>query len=142
MRYADVLLMIAECANEVNGGPTQEAIDVVNDVRGRAGATLVSLSDFSGVEDFREFVREERMRELCFEVPRHMELRRYGKDYFFNRIWLLKEQASDENGSRIGYDLTNVKAVPAINLEEKHLYLPIPQAELNTNPTCGQNENW
>lgn len=46
--------------NEVNGGPTQEAVDAVNDVRGRAGATLVSLSDFSGVEDFREFVREER----------------------------------------------------------------------------------
>lgn len=142
MRYADVLLMIAECANEVNGGPTQEAVDAVNDVRGRAGATLVSLSDFSGVEDFREFVREERARELCFEVPRHMELRRYGKDYFFSRIRLLKEQVTDENGSRIGYDLTNVKAVPAINLEEKHLYLPIPQAELNTNPTCGQNENW
>lgn len=142
MRYADVLLMIAECANEVEGAPTQEAIHAVNEVRLRAGASSVSVSDFAGQEEFREFIREERARELCFEVPRHMELRRYGKEYFFSRIQLLKEQANDENGSKIGYDLSNVKAVPAINLAEKHLYLPIPQAELNTNPTCGQNETW
>ena len=58
-----------------------------------------------------------------------------------SRIRMLADQSFDE-GSKIGYELDNVKAVPALNLAEKHLYLPIPQAELNTNPTCGQNENW
>lgn len=142
MRYADVLLMIAECANEFEGGPTQEAIDAVNEVRSRAGVDKVSLSDFSGQEEFREFIREERTRELCFEVPRHMELRRWGKQYYLDRIRMLKDQSIDEHGSTIGYSLSSVKAVPGINIADKHLYLPIPQAELNTNPTCGQNENW
>ena len=55
---------------------------------------------------------------------------------------MLKDQSIDEHGSTIGYSLSSVKAVPGINIADKHLYLPIPQAELNTNPTCGQNENW
>lgn len=59
--------MIAECANEFEGGPTQEAIDAVNEVRSRAGVDKVSLSDFSGQEEFREFIREERTRELCLK---------------------------------------------------------------------------
>ena len=53
MRYADVLLMIAECTNEVNGGPTQEAVDAVNDVRRRAGATLVLKLILAGQKYFR-----------------------------------------------------------------------------------------
>lgn len=142
MRYSDVLLMIAECANESEGHPTPEAIDAVNEVRLRAGVDGVALDDFSGQEEFREFIRAERTRELCFEVPRHMELRRWGKQYYMDRIRMLGDQSSYEDGTKIGYDLTSVKAVPAINVAEKHLYLPIPQAELNTNPTCGQNENW
>lgn len=35
LRYADVLLMYAEAQNEINGGPTPEAIDKVNQVRRR-----------------------------------------------------------------------------------------------------------
>lgn len=38
LRYSDVLLMFAEADNEVNG-PTQEAIDAVNQVRQRAWST-------------------------------------------------------------------------------------------------------
>ena len=142
MRYSDVLLMIAECINEVEGGPTQEAIEALNEVRLRAGVDKIALEDFSDVDEFREFIRAERTRELCFEVPRHMELRRWGKEYFMNRIRMLADQSYDEEGAKIGYDLADAKAVPALNIAEKHLYLPIPQAELNTNPTCGQNENW
>lgn len=36
LRYSDVLLMFAEAENEVNGGPTQAAIDAVNLVRQRS----------------------------------------------------------------------------------------------------------
>lgn len=35
IRYSDVLLMYAEAVNEINGGPTAEAIDAVNRVRRR-----------------------------------------------------------------------------------------------------------
>lgn len=142
MRYSDVLLMFAEADNEVNG-PTQEAIDAINTVRTRAEASKVELSGFNK-ESLRQFIFEERTRELCFETPRHVELRRMGKEFFFNRINLLKSQDMYPDGKKriIGYPLDNVFAVPAINIVTKHIYLPIPQCELNTNTICGQNEGW
>jgi hypothetical protein len=45
MRYSDVLLRAAECENEVNG-PTQQAIDWINQVRERAGLADLKLADF------------------------------------------------------------------------------------------------
>lgn len=146
MRYADVLLMIAECANEVEGKPTQEAIDAANEVRLRAGATEVQLSDFADAESFRQFIREERTRELCFEVPRRMELRRHGEQYYFDQIHLLKDQSTitwkDDTNVLVGYPLTSCAAVSGMNIASRHLYFPIPQAELNTNTLCVQNERW
>lgn len=141
IRYADVLLMIAECANEVNHGPTQEAVDAINLVRKRAGASAIELGDYD-YAGFKRFCFEERTRELCFEVPRRMELRRHGADFFKSQIDILKDQSLNEQNKMIGYELTSVKAVPAVNFAPKHIYYPIPQVELNTNPICGQTENW
>lgn len=143
MRYSDVLLMFAEADNEVNG-PTQDAIDAINEVRGRAEASKVELGELADKESMRQFIFEERTRELCFETPRHMELRRMGADFFFQRINALKSQDVYNDGKKriIGYPLDDVAAVPAVNIAEKHLYLPIPQCELNTNTICGQNAGW
>lgn len=157
MRYSDVLLMFAEADNELNG-PTQEAIDAINEVRGRAGTDLVELSgkgdfntdyakdviDMSTTEGLRQFIFEERTRELCFEVPRHQELRRMGKEVFFNRIRMLKDQDLNNSADKkpIGYGLDNIHSIAAQQVADKHIYLPIPQCELNTNTICGQNEGW
>lgn len=141
IRYADVLLMIAECANEVAKQPTAEAINAVNEVRVRAGASPVAIGDFD-YESFQQFVRDERTRELCYEVPRRMELRRHGADYFKEHILILKDQSLNEQNKMIGYDLESIKALPAINFAEKHIYFPIPQVELNTNTICGQTTGW
>ncbi len=44
LRYADVLLMLAEAENEINNVPTTKAFDAVNEVRRRAfGKTLVNF---------------------------------------------------------------------------------------------------
>ena len=85
---------------------------------------------------------DERTRELCYEVPRRMELRRHGADYFRKQLAILKDQSLNDKNKKIGYDLDNVKAVPAINFAEKHIYFPIPQAELNVNTICGQTDKW
>src|SRR5690606_17336255 len=39
LRYSDVLLMFAEADFQVNGGPTAEAVEAVNQVRRRAWST-------------------------------------------------------------------------------------------------------
>src|SRR5690606_39801818 len=36
LRYADILLMFAEADNELNGGPSAEAVKALEDVRKRA----------------------------------------------------------------------------------------------------------
>lgn len=140
MRYADVLLMIAECANEMEG-VTTEAIDAVNQVRTRAGASPVKTSDFTQ-ESFRQFIRDERTRELCYEVPRRMELRRHGPDYFKSQLEILSSQLLNANNKQIGYDLESIKALPPQNFVEKHIYFPIPQVELNVNTSCEQTKGW
>ena len=110
IRFSDVLLMVAECINHVNNGPTQEAFNALNRVRRRAGASEKSMADASGFNSFDRLVREERTRELCFEVPRRMELRRHGADYFASQIAILADQSLNQQNKKIGYDLESIKA--------------------------------
>lgn len=72
IRYADVLLMLAEAINEVSG-PTAEAYDYLNQVRNRAG-----LAPLSGLDQnaFRSAVLKERRLELAFENHRWFDLKR------------------------------------------------------------------
>ena len=82
-RYADVLLAKAEAINELSG-PTQEAIDLINEVRGRAFPgridKLLKLADFAGDKDkLRSAILDERGWELYFEGNRREDLIRHGK---------------------------------------------------------------
>lgn len=83
-RYADVLLLLAEAINENNNGPTQEAIDLVNQVRERAFPgmpdKLLQLADYAGNKDaFNEHLLNERTWELYAEFVRRQDLIRHGK---------------------------------------------------------------
>ncbi|MCV9387023.1 RagB/SusD family nutrient uptake outer membrane protein [Reichenbachiella ulvae] len=78
-RYADVLLLLAEAINENNGGPTQEAVDLLNDVRDRAGVSLYALADFASQDAFNDAILQERAWELYFEGLRLPDLIRHGK---------------------------------------------------------------
>lgn len=142
VRYSDVLLMVAECENEVNHGPTSDAVSALNQVRQRAGASAITQADYGDYDSFKQLVLDERTRELCYEVPRRMELRRHGVEYFERQLNILKDQSLNDKNKKIGYDLDNVKAVPALNYARKHIYFPIPQAELNVNTICGQTDLW
>ncbi len=71
LRYADVLLIYAEAANRENGGPTQEAVDAINEVINRANGSTgtESLATTSmTMQAFEEKVIQERKFELCFEL--------------------------------------------------------------------------
>lgn len=74
LRYADVLLLLAEAENEVNG-PTALAYEAINAVRARAG--LAAVSGLTK-EAFRQKVRDERRFELYGEFQRRWDLIRWG----------------------------------------------------------------
>ena len=148
-RLADIYLLKAECLMRLNGGTaTQEAVNYANMVRERAGASPVSIEAYSSVGQFRSLVRDERTRELCFEVPRRMELRRFGEEYFMQQVQSMgrEEEITDKDGRKyiVGYqqNSVNYKWLAGQNVAARHVYFPIPQSELNTNPTCGQNIRW
>lgn len=91
LRYADVLLLLAEAENEANG-PTGTAFDAINEVRQRAG--LEELDASLSQDDFRQAVRDERRYELYGEFQRRWDLIRWG-------IWIETMEAA--NRSRLEY---------------------------------------
>jgi len=116
LRYADVLLMKAEALN--NLGNTSEAEAPLNKVRQRAG-----LSDISGLtqSEFKERVLNERRMELAFEGQRWFDLIRV------------------DDGQ---WGLDFLHSIGRVNASSKHLLLPIPQKEIDTNPNLVQNPGY
>lgn len=115
IRFADVLLMYAEAANEL--GMLDEAREAVNRVRQRPSVNMPPLTgeETSDKASMFEAIVHERQVELAFENHRFSDLRRWG----------LAEQ---ELGS-LGY-------LP------KHRFFPLPQLEDDMNPALDQNPDW
>lgn len=151
-RYAEVLLNLAEAANEAGGpaytvagaGSPLSAVDAINLVRERVGMPDVATT-FSrrGLpltkENLRELIRNERRVELAFEDHRYYDVRR----------WMIIEQlpkfvrgcviTKNPDGS-FSYD-PNVQVETKV-FETKHYFFPIPQTEVNRNPNMRQNPQW
>ncbi len=124
IRYADVLLMYAECLNELN--QTSQAYPYVDRVRQRAG--LAKLSDIQpgmSQADFRKQIEHERITELTGEDTRWFDLARWG--YFDDAAKIAEMSARD-------FEFENF--VPAKK------YYPIPQSEIDINPNLVQNPGW
>lgn len=117
IRYADVLLLHAECLNEL--GQTAEAVTIVNDqIRTRAwGGNLpdhLKWNTGMSKDQFRDKMMDERMRELCFEGWRRIDLLRTDKF-----VQLVKER--------------NRWAKESGTIQDFHKRYPIPDTEIKTN---------
>ncbi len=136
-RYAEVLLIAAEAANEL--GNTAEAVGYVNQVRSRArqGGTIdfygngygsygpsASPADVVGVpsqSDFRDLVLEERRIELSFEFKRWYDIVR--RD--------LGAQVFGTSGLE-----------PQPNFNSFRYKLPLPQGDMDRNSNFVQNPGY
>ncbi|SEW51497.1 RagB/SusD family nutrient uptake outer membrane protein [Chitinophaga arvensicola] len=120
LRYADVLLMLAEAANE--NGHNDVAFGALNEVRKRAG-----LDDAAGLsqDQFRNEIYQERAWELCGEGHRRFDLARWGK---YPQA-AVTASATEE---------------PELSASYKPYYvlLPIPATEVQKNPALGQNTGY
>ncbi len=80
-RLADAIMMLAEVRNELHG-PT-EGVGPLNEVLDRAGVPIDPDADENGVpwtkESLREFIFQERFKELCFEFHEFFDIQRFGK---------------------------------------------------------------
>ncbi|MBN9300031.1 MAG: RagB/SusD family nutrient uptake outer membrane protein [Filimonas sp.] len=83
IRYADIALRWAECINE-QSGPVQQALDLINSVRSRAGMPVLQTTDaskptfVSGQSDLRERIRNERRVEFPNEGVNFFDELRWG----------------------------------------------------------------
>jgi hypothetical protein len=128
LRYADILLLYAECLNEL--GQTDEAYDYIQMVRDRAN--LPSLRDKKpGMtqEEMRFQISHERAVEFAFEAIRYVDLLRWG--------WL-----DLSNGSNPYLDILKTHDDELSRQTVGREYLAIPQNELDVNPNVQQNEGW
>lgn len=111
LRYAEVLMMIAEAENEANG-PTQKAYDAVNQIRVRSGQP--ELPTGLTKEQMRERIRNEWRVEFAFEGHRYFQLKR----------WKLMEKLVD---GAIDPALSAYIKV----FKPAFYYFPLPQSEID-----------
>lgn len=112
LRYADVLLMIAEATNEV--GFNAEAVGILNQIRKRAGLAPTTAADQSSL---RLAIEKERRLEFVFENHRWFDLVRTGR-------YLTVMRAK-------GYTMNDFNIL--------HI---IPQREIDLNPSLTQNPGY
>jgi hypothetical protein len=115
VRYADILLARAESLNELDG-PTQEAIDLINQVRERAGVSLLKRADFTK-DSLRDHILQEREWEFYAEIKSREDQIRHGK---------FISEAQDRGK----------------NAQPFHVLFPIPQTEIEANPNLEQNPEY
>ncbi len=108
IRYADVVLMAAESANEL--GNASEAVNYLEMVRERARGgdnSILPKVTTTNQTELRDAIRHERRVELALEPDRFYDLVRWG---------IAREV---------------LHAAGKTNYQDKHRYLPIPQDEID-----------
>lgn len=147
MRYADVLLRAAECENEING-PTQQAIDWINEVRRRAGLADLKLADFPTADKlFEQIANVERPKEFGCEFGRGFDLIRWGFFYDSGRLQQLKEHGTVRrsiNGVKDPVKYSDIASDSELKstfdtYRPGHEFLPIVQQLMNNNPNLTGN---
>lgn len=118
LRYADVILMLAEAENEL--GNTAPAAGYLNQVRNRAGLANTTASDQATL---RDAIMLERRLELIGEGHRWFDLLRTG-----TAITVMNKWFKDNN--------------ILITIDQHNLLMPVPQSQVNTDPAIKQNPGY
>lgn len=127
LRYADLLLLYAEAANELNNGPTADALEKVNMIHRRAygfapnepSAIDCVIGDYTSKSDFLQLIIKEQAYENWNEGKRWL---------FLNRLGMAAEKIMEAKG---------------LSIQEKHYLFPIPAGEFNYNEAldAGKDQN-
>lgn len=135
IRYADVLLMLAEAYNE--DGQLEKAVIEINKVRARASVNLPGLNSgatwmaVTTKDQMAARIRKERAVEFAGEGLRFSDLRRWG--------FAIASEAIAGNG-----DAKNIygESLYVRKFSERDMLWPIPAVEIEMNPELKQNPGW
>ncbi len=132
IRYADVLLMKAECLNELGDQPG--AVALINEVRARPSVNMPAINSgpaylkATTYEEVFERIKHERIVELACEGHSYSDRKRWGT--------LLELDGIKE------YKLNSGTALHTRKVQERDYLWPIPTTEIDRNPSLKQNPLW
>ncbi len=163
IRYAEVIMNLAEAANEI--GKQDEALEILYQIRDRAGIIPGSAGKYgitaTTKEQVRQAIIDERFVEFAFETKRWSDLRRW-------RIYKSRMEGlpgSTRHGLRIEWDgptaerptgledineiwdkfsITVINDIRPITMleEDKYSFFGIPSSYLERNSKLEQNNTW
>jgi len=122
-RYADAILMLAECYNEEPNRDATQALALLQEIRERAGYVTFFIK--TDKKSILKEIQEERARELFGEYQRKFDLVRWG--IYYNQV-----------KSTSGYESMTIYD----NIRPYHKYLPIPDAEVIRSKGVLTNEDY
>lgn len=128
LRYADVLMMLAECKILGATKDLTGATALINQVRRRADPTKKILPDVATGTETQLFsaLMHERRVEFCLEDMRYDDLVRWHRAGLIN----------------IKRDIDFSRAAANANWSEKNLLKPVPQSERDLNVSLTQNQGY
>lgn len=155
IRYSEVLLNMAEAYTRLSTPNTTEALNLLNQVRNRAltdAALHYTAASFPTTNDLTRAILNERRIEFLGEGRRWSDIHRLAKDPVFSTGGIPTKVRYNNTsfaswGPGVDYDANGnynpgVSMVPAIPYDDFRFIWPIPQSELNANPTLKQNEGY
>src|SRR5690606_2400349 len=167
MRFAEVMLNYAEAANET--GKIGEALDILKQIRNRAGIEAGADGNYgilaTSREEMRAAILAERNIEVCFEGHRFWDLRRLRMLDVLNGTTKhgVEAIATEANGSEMPISQARAKAanyelesddfkysllqVPRSGVQvnvlpENYYFFPIQESVVNRNTNLEQNLGW
>lgn len=145
LRYADVLLMLAEAEDEVNG-PDATAYNAINMVRRRGyglpvntPSTVSDLVPGLSQAQFLDSLQNERARELCYETLRKPDLVRWG--IYTQTMAALGQEMQTDLGSNATWRYASLGATNA-GSSTRYVLFPIPSGEISVNKAATQNPGY
>jgi hypothetical protein len=161
IRYAEVLMNMGEAANEL--GKTNEALDVLYQIRARAGITPDNNYGItaSSTGDLRKVYQDERFVEFAFEGKRFWDLRRWRifaqtfnslQDKYLHGL-RMEWNGPTADRPRLLTDVNTVwdqfsatvingYAPTAVLDEDKYSFFGIPKSIIERNSKIEQNNTW